>query len=158
MLHELINSHVDQLGQSVVCLLASPLACLNNKYGHVSTRVVIAFCVLTMHAAICVVTNSNRQPGTACQCLPGFKGEITWDGDSTTSESSCTATNCTDFVESLANGDFTKSNGDLHGSVATFTCDNGFELVGGASITCSAASADTPWPTAQPTCAGALLR
>ena len=115
--------------------------------------------LLTVHAAgSCTVANSNRQPGTECECLPGFKGSITWAGDSTTSESACTATKCTDFVESLANGDFTKSNGDLHGSVATFTCDNGFELVGGASITCSAASADTPWPTAQPTCAGALLR
>ena len=157
MLHELINSHVDQLGQSVVCLLASPLACLNNKYGHVSTRVVIAFCVLTMHAATCVVTNSNRKPGTACQCLPGFKGEITWDGDSTTSESACTATNCTDFVESLANGDFTKSNGDLHGSVATFTCKDRYILFGPSSITCDAPIEDAAWPSVIASCIGVLF-
>ena len=111
-----------------------------------------------MHtAARCTVENSNRKPGTACQCLPGFKGEITWDGDSTTSESICTATKCTDFADSIANGKFVKSRGDLHDSVASFSCNTGFKLVGDASITCSAASADAPWPTA-PGCTGTYLR
>lgn len=113
--------------------------------------------LLTMHAAECVVENSNRQPGTACECLPGFKGEITWDGDSTTDESACIATNCTNFVDSLANGEFVKSNGDLHGSVANFTCNDRFILFGSSSITCDAPIEDAPWPSVTASCIGVLF-
>ena len=111
-----------------------------------------------MHAAAsCTVKNSNRKPGTECECLPGFRGEITWNGDSITNTSACIATKCTHFVDLIVNGSFSKSRGDVHDSVANFTCDNGFELVGNASITCNALSADAPWPTA-PGCTGAYLR
>jgi len=34
------------------------------------------------------VANSNKLAGTACKCLPGFKGEITWSGD--TPSGTCT--------------------------------------------------------------------
>ena len=140
-------------------LVAKVLPNSNDKSGHVSTCVIITFYVLTLHAAApCAVKNSNQEPGTACQCLPGFKGEITWNGDSTTSESACTATKCTDFVDSLVNVKFVKSNGDLHDSVANFTCDTGFALIGNASIICKAANADAPWPTIAPGCTGAYLR
>ena len=61
-----------------------------------------------------------------------------------------TQTKCTG-VDALTTGTVTKSRNDQHGSVATFDCDDGFELEGAVAITCEAASADTAWPT-PPTC------
>lgn len=110
---------------------------------------------LAMYAVACSVQNANHQPGTACQCLPGFKGKITWSGDTYTGN--CTATKCTDFVDQVVNGTVEKSNGDLHDSVANFYCNDGFKLTGMSTITCSAPSTDTLWPKA-PSCMGMLLR
>ena len=105
----------------------------------------------------CTVTHSNKLPGTACQCLPGFKGTITWTNRATSS--TCTLTECTG-LDALANGTVSKSRSNQHGSVATLACDNGFELQGSSSITCSAPSADASWavPSPAPSCTGTLLR
>ena len=103
-------------------------------------------------AAPCTVENSNQQPGTACQCLPGFKGEITWSGH--THNGTCTATKCTGLT--FGNGNVVKSNGDRHGSMATFTCNEGFVLTDTSSTTCNAAIADATWPT-PPSCVGMLF-
>ena len=97
-------------------------------------------------AADCNVENSNQESGTACECLPGFEGDIIWSGDTTSS--TCTPTSCSGVPDQIANGDVTKSNGDRHGSVATFVCNDGFKLVGTASINCSAPSANASWPVA----------
>ena len=62
---------------------------------------------------------------------------------------------CTgDGATAPANGTVSFSAEDMHGSVATFSCQQGFSYSGDASITCDAASADAPWPTpsAPPTC------
>ena len=63
---------------------------------------------------------------------------------------------CTGFPINVENGDISKSDGDMHGSVATFSCDDGFALTGTASVTCSAENAHTPWPTPEqkPECTG----
>ena len=101
----------------------------------------------------CTVTNSNKLPGTACECLPGFKGSITWSNRVTTS--TCTPTQCTG-LSSFTDGTVTTSRGDLYGSVATFACNHGFKLQDTPPITCNALNADTTWPTNG--CTGVLLR
>ena len=114
-----------------------------------------AFCDLLIHAAAqCSVENSNEQPGTACQCEDGFKGQITWNGHM--QSGNCTATKCTDFGE-FAHGTVNKTKEDRHGSVATFACEAGYTLTGSESITCDAPSADAQWPQA-PECIGVLFK
>ena len=66
-------------------------------------------------------------------------------------------TKCTNFVDSFANGEFVKSNGDLHGSVANFTCNDRFILFGPSSITCDAPTEDAPWPSVTASCIGVLF-
>ena len=123
---------------------------------HVATPVPIVFCVLAMCAAAeCNVENSNKQSGTACKCLPGFEGDIIWSGDTTTAGSICTAATCTGLVDQFFNGNVVKSNANFHGSVATFTCNDGFIITGTESITCDAPSTNTSWPAA-PICVGVL--
>jgi len=95
----------------------------------------------------CAIANSNKQTGPACKCLPGFTGEITWNG--TTHSGECTNEDkyqCTDPPYKLENGDVVFSNASQHGSVATFSCKSEYELVGSVSITCEATSPYTPWP------------
>lgn len=173
----------------------------------------------------CAIENSNKQPGSACKCLTGFTGDITWDGTKHSgqcvedasyvyyyyyddgnlectnpptkpengavafsngnydgseatftcdrgfdpsgatkieckivgnkntpwpapdSAPACTpAYECTDPPTKAENGDVVFSDGNRHGSVATFTCESGYELVGSASITCEAKDTYTPWP------------
>ena len=106
-------------------------------------------------AADCNVENSKQESGTACECLPGFEGDIIWSGDTTSS--TCTPTSCSGVPDQIANGDVTKSNGDRHGSVATFACEAGYTLTGSESITCDAPSADAQWPQA-PECIGVLFK
>ena len=105
----------------------------------------------------CAIANSNQLPGSACNCLPGFKGDITWSGG--TASGGCVATRCTGTVAAPANGGVQKSRVDQHGSVATFACNDGFKLVGAASISCDALREDAPWPmpTPAPSCKGMLL-
>lgn len=105
----------------------------------------------------CTVAHSNKLPGTACKCLPGFKGAITWSNRATSS--TCTLTECTG-LDSLANGLVSKSRSNQHGSVATLACDTGFQLQGSSSVACSAPSADASWavPSPAPRCTGTLLR
>ena len=66
---------------------------------------------------------------------------------------------CTGLSTELAGGNVTKSDGDKHGSVATFSCDDGFLLTGTASINCTAPSGPAPWPSPaqEPVCRGTLL-
>ena len=96
----------------------------------------------------CTVTNSNKLPGTACECLPGFKGDITWNNRATTS--TCTQTQCTG-LDALTGVIVTKSRSDQHGSVATFTCEPGFMLTGAQNVSCSAPNDDSNWPVPDPT-------
>ena len=106
---------------------------------------------LDFAAASCDIENSNTLDGFACQCSVGYKGAITWTGD--TSSGTCSKTQCTGFGTTFDNGSVTKNNGDDHGSKASFQCNTaaGYVLVGPASITCDAPSADAEWPT-RPTC------
>jgi len=73
------------------------------------------------------------------------------------SEYNCfAATKCTGAgAASPANGEVTKSSGDLYLSTATFTCSDGFEFAGAPAVTCAASSGDEAWPTPDPapTCA-----
>lgn len=104
-------------------------------------------------AAECTIVNSDKQSGTACQCLPGFKGQITWSGK--TPSGTCTATTCTDLT---FDGTINKSSEDKYNSTATFTCnDADYTLNGPESIICGASSANTPWP-APPSCIGVLFQ
>ena len=110
---------------------------------------------LLIHAAAqCSAENSNEQPGTACQCEDGFKGQITWNGHIQSGD--CTATQCTDFGD-FAHGTVNKTNEDRHGSKATFACEAGYTLTGLEEITCDAPSADAQWPQA-PECIGVLFK
>ena len=131
----------------------APICSLTNPSNHIFVNSV--FCDLLIHtAAQCLVENSNQQPGTACQCNTGFKGQITWNGHIQSGD--CTATKCTDFGE-FAHGTVNKTKEDRHGSVATFACETGYTLNGPDSITCSAPSADAQWPQA-PECIGVLFK
>ena len=96
----------------------------------------------------CTVAHSNMLPGTACTCLPGFKGDITWNNRATTS--TCTQTQCTG-LDALTGVIVTKSRSDQHGSVATFTCEPGFMLTGAQNVSCSAPNDDSNWPVPDPT-------
>ena len=66
---------------------------------------------------------------------------------------------CTGFPVEIGHGDISKSDGDMNGSVATFSCDDGFVLTGTASITCSVVDELAPWPTPEqkPVCNGTLI-
>ena len=67
------------------------------------------------------------------------------------------ATKCTGTQPAApSNGEVSLSDGNQHGSKATFSCKTGFKLGGATSITCDAKSADTPWPTPSeaPSCEG----
>ena len=107
----------------------------------------------------CTVAHSNKLPGTACKCLPGFGGNITWNNRALAPSSACTQTRCTG-LNAPNDVILTKSRSNQHGSVATFTCNDGFKLGGTSSITCAAPSANTSWPTPStaPSCTGVLLR
>ena len=100
-------------------------------------------------AAPCSIANSNKAAGLACKCNTGFKGTITWSG--ATASGSCSRTQCSGSnANAPANGGVSKSNGNYHGSKATFKCNNGFKLNVATPITCSAASANAAWPARQP--------
>ena len=127
----------------------------NDQPYRITCFVNFAFCDLNIHAAAqCSAENSNEEPGTACQCEDGFKGQITWNGH--IQSGNCTATKCTDFGE-FAHGTVSKTEEDRHGSVATFACEAGYTLTGSESITCDAPSADAQWPQA-PECIGVLFK
>ena len=104
---------------------------------------------LDVSAASCDIEDSNKQDGLACQCSVGYTGAITWTG--ATPSGTCKRPQCTGFGTTVANGSVTKDNGDNHGSKALFQCNAGYALIGPASITCDARSADAEWPT-RPTC------
>ena len=108
-------------------------------------------------AAPCNIVNSNNAAGLACTCDIGYRGAITWNG--ATPNGTCAPTQCMgSHANAPANGDVRKSNGDNHGSVATFICNTGFKLNGATPITCNAASADAAWPAPNttPQCTGKL--
>ena len=102
-------------------------------------------CIHASTAAECNVANSDEGAGLACACNTGYGGTITWDG--ATLSGTCTRTQCTgSYADAPAGGAVTKSDGDNHGSEATFSCDDGFTFNGANPITCDAASADADWP------------
>ena len=106
----------------------------------------------------CTVANSNKVAGPACACLTGYKGTITWVGDKPSG--SCTRTQCTGtYATAPADGKVSLSDGNNHGSKATFSCKDGFKQSGAVSITCDAKSADTAWPAPSeaPKCTGRRL-
>ena len=104
-------------------------------------------------AAPCNVSNSTKKRGPDCICLVGYKGYITWDG--VTASGSCTETQCTgNYTDPPKNGRVSLTDGDRHGSTATFTCNDGYEIVGTKSITCDAKEADEEWPPSSATCNG----
>ena len=106
-------------------------------------------CLRFLTAAPCGIANSNKAAGLACKCNTGFKGTITWS--SATPSGSCTRTQCSGSnANAPGNGAVSKSNGDYHGSKATFTCNDGFKLNVATPITCSAASANAAWPARLP--------
>ena len=116
-------------------------------------------CVLSVvTAAPCNIANSNNAAGLSCACNTGYRGTITWNG--ATPSGTCTPTQCTgSHANAPSNGDVAKTHSNNHGSVATFSCNDGFELNGATPITCSAASADAAWPAPNTTaqCTGKLL-
>ena len=85
----------------------------------------------------------NTVGGFTCTCKAGYKG----DGKS----GNCVPTKCTGLA--FPDGNVVKSKGDLHGSVATLTCNAGFTLEGASTIACTAESTDAAWPAA-PNCTG----
>merc|ERR1712087_178945 len=91
-------------------------------------------CVLTCNTGF---SASNNVPYT---CAPDQQSTTaSYQGGSV----DCTATKCRGGgAASPDNGEVSKSAGNKHGSVASFQCNDGFELIGSASITCDAASAD----------------
>ena len=104
-------------------------------------------------AVPCTIANSNKVAG--CACLTGYKGSITWVG--VTASGTCTRTQCTGTnADAPANGKVSLSDGNRHGSKATFSCKAGFKQGGTMSITCDAKAADAPWPSpsAPPSCTG----
>lgn len=59
-------------------------------------------------------------------------------------------------TDNLKNGAISKHNGDLHGSMARFTCNPGYELIGPNRTLCHAPSANSSWPQA-PKCVGIII-
>jgi len=64
----------------------------------------------------------------------------------------------------IAHGNYTRSNVNYHGSVATYRCDHGYTMVDDQNnsitedtITCAAASSNKTWPTPQPKCVGTMI-
>ena len=51
------------------------------------------------------------------------------------------------YADPPSHGTVTKTNGNNHGSTATFGCNAGFRLNGTNSITCIAGSVGATWPT-----------
>ena len=116
-------------------------------------------CIYAFFFAVttCKIKNSNNAPGDACACKIGYKGTITWKD--ARHSGSCNQTKCTGKTANAPeNGDVNKSKWNHHGSVATFSCNDGYVLSGRTAITCNATSADTPWPTPSepPICKGML--
>ncbi|XP_019620833.1 PREDICTED: uncharacterized protein LOC109467329 [Branchiostoma belcheri] len=70
------------------------------------------------------------------------QADATWSGAAPT----CTRKECP-LLTAPTNGAVTGSN--FYQDVATFTCDSGYDLVGGSTITCQA---DATWSGAVPTC------
>lgn len=105
-------------------------------------------------AAACNIQNSNAQLGDLCDCNTGFFGVIDWNEDTNVYNGSCLVRQCGAPPIKPKNGfvKFTDSNND--GSVATFTCNPGFELSLTNSVKCSTTSAGRDWPSVTPTCNG----
>ena len=102
--------------------------------------------------------HSNNAPGLSCACDVGYKGSITWNGD--THGGSCAPTKCTgDNANPPENGAVTKSKEDYHGSVATFGCNDGYMMNDATAIACNATSTDALWPAPKvpPICTGMLF-
>ena len=57
-----------------------------------------------------------------------------------------------DPLASPSSGGITQSNGDLDGSVATYTCDMNYELQGSVNRTCEVTGSTTAWSGSAPTC------
>ena len=55
------------------------------------------------------------------------------------------------------NGQMTLSSGNEDGSEATFSCNNGFTLVGSNKVICESKTNNQPWPPATAICTGSLL-
>ncbi|CAH1271361.1 CSMD3 [Branchiostoma lanceolatum] len=75
-----------------------------------------------------------------CECNTGYTGDGLADGNG------CSAVQCP-ALTAPANGAVSGTN--FYGDVATFTCDPGYNLVGGSTRTCQA---DTTWSGSSPTC------
>ena len=63
---------------------------------------------------------------------------------------------CSAAPSAPQDGTVSFSDGDAHGSVATFACKVGFAQTGDTTLTCAAPTADAAWPTAAdaPKCTG----
>jgi len=84
--------------------------------------------------------------------MDGMSGSIAWTNNNWTT---CSVTHCNGTgADAPENGVVTKSNSNLHASVATFSCNNGFTFSGVSSVECNAANADAEWdtPHTAPTC------
>ena len=58
----------------------------------------------------------------------------------------------------IMHGNYTKDNGDLHGSKATYVCDHGYKVdQEDNKITCDAPSANAAWPSSRPACVGTMI-
>ena len=115
-------------------------------------------CVRVSSAAACDTPNANAQLGNLCACNTGFDGSITWNENTNTYSGTCSARECGSPPSLVLHGfvKFTDSNND--GSVATFTCNPGFELsipnTNTNSVECSATTAGQNWPSVIPACNG----
>ena len=117
-------------------------------------------CVRVSSAAACTIPNANAQLGNLCACNTGFVGSITWDEINNMYSGTCsaTATECGSPPSLVPPGYVQFSDSNNHGSVATFTCNPGFELsipnTNTNSVECSATTAGQNWPSVIPACNG----
>jgi len=113
---------------------------------------------LVFPEVICNIMHSNNAPGFSCACDVGYKGTITWNGH--THGGSCVPKTCTgDNVNASEKGAVTKSTEDYHGSMTTFSCNDGYMINDATAIVCNATSTDALWPAPKvpPVCTGMLF-
>ncbi|XP_066295428.1 sushi, von Willebrand factor type A, EGF and pentraxin domain-containing protein 1-like isoform X3 [Branchiostoma lanceolatum] len=92
------------------------------------------------HAQATCTDNPAPALDAICECNTGYTGDGLADGNG------CSVVQCP-ALTAPANGAVSGTN--FYGDVATFTCDPGYNLVGGSTRTCQA---DTTWSGSSPTC------
>lgn len=78
------------------------------------------------------------------------------DGLWSNSEPTCDAITCTSDLSGtvVPNGEVTCDDSTNYGSVCTFTCGEGFELIGNSALTCTGEVVNAGWNGIVPTCEG----